>query len=331
MNVVDQIITQAHQQNPILGGLLGVLMDGGRVISTSEKISELLSMVPDVFFFEQRPLSDLKTFTDFSYKDLIFFENPSVDLLWNFSHISGAQVAVLSLAEFDASLSDYQVKEEDLRSALMSIRPLMGKVKEFHGDISFDGSRLRKGLFLDRDGVVIEDVSYIQNPDQVKIAPGVVSALKKARELDYQIFIVTNQSGLGRGLYNFSSYEKVNHRMLQLLANEGVFIDEVVKAPYFEKSQYASGLVRKSLRKPRPGMIHSVAAKFRIDLTSSIMVGDKATDLMAAAVSGIEKCFLMKTSNAEEEHKSWRYWPVVSRTKVGLRLPEIKSLEEIFQ
>ena len=53
MNVVDQIITQAHQQNPILGALLGVLMDGGRIVSTSSQTSELLSMVPDVFFFEQ--------------------------------------------------------------------------------------------------------------------------------------------------------------------------------------------------------------------------------------------------------------------------------------
>lgn len=55
MNVVDQVISQAHQQNPILGGLLGVLMDGGRIISTSEKISELLSMVPDIFFLRAAP------------------------------------------------------------------------------------------------------------------------------------------------------------------------------------------------------------------------------------------------------------------------------------
>jgi len=330
VNAVDQLIVESFKKNPILGVLLGVLMDGGRVVSTGPVASELLSLVPDILFFEQRDPGAISWFEDFSVKDLIFVENQSVDFLWQLARSTGAQVVLLSNAPSDESLVDYRCEEKDLRSALLNLKPTFERLKEFKGQIHFDGSRLNKGLFLDRDGVLIEDLGYVKDPQDVHLLKGVVAGLKKARELDYRLFVVTNQSGIGRGFFNFSTYEKVNQRMLQLLADQGVFIDKVVPAPYFEGSQYASGLVRKSLRKPRPGMIHSVVADFRIDLSQSIMVGDKARDLMAAAVGGISKCYLYKTKTSDEEQKSWRYWPLISRTGMDLALPEIRQLEEVF-
>ena len=316
MNVVDQIITQAHQQNPILGALLGVLMDGGRIVSTSSQTSELLSMVPDVFFFEQKDLSNddqIVSLSDYGSKDLIFIENNSVDLLWKIAHTTGAQIALFSNIGSDPSLCDYILEEKDLRSALMNIRPLQEKLKNFKGQVSFDGSRLNKALFLDRDGVVIEDKGYVQNPDDVKLIAGAVQALKHARSLGYRLIIITNQSGIGRGMFNFSTYEKVNDRMLELLAAQGLVIDKVVKAPYFEKSQYASGLVRKALRKPRPGMFHEAVAEFRIDISQSILIGDKARDLMSGAVCGVQKLFLMDSDQSSDEMNAWKQWPLRSR------------------
>lgn len=316
MNAVDQIISRAHEENPILGALLGVLMDGGRIVSSSSRISELLSMVPDVFFFEQKDLSadNLGFFSDYDAKDLIFIdENASVDMLWDISHRTGAQVALFSQIGSDEALCDYILEEKDLRSALMNIRPLFEKLKVFKGQVSLDGSRLNKALFLDRDGVVIDDKGYIQNPEDVELVPEIIPLLKHARSLGYRLMIVTNQSGIGRGMFNFSSYDKVNERMLQLLSQSGVVIDRVVKAAYYDKSKYASGLVRKSLRKPRPGMFHSVVAEFGIDLSSSVMVGDRARDLMAAAVSGVRRMYLVESKDLVQESQAWGQWPLRSR------------------
>jgi D-glycero-D-manno-heptose 1,7-bisphosphate phosphatase len=213
----------------------------------------------------------------------------------------------------DPSLCDYIIEERNLRSALMEIKPLFEKLKGFKGEISFDGSRLNKCLFLDRDGVVIEDVEYIKDPNQVRLVPKMINVLKAAREKGYRLVIVTNQSGIGRGMYNWGVFEKVNDRMLELLAAEGVVIDRILMSAYFENSQYASGIARKSLRKPRPGMIHTVSAELRIDLAASIMVGDRARDLMAAAVAGIQKLFLMSSKDSAQELNQWQHWNLRSR------------------
>ena len=90
----------------------------------------------------------------------------------------------------------------------------------------------------------------------------------------------------------------------------------------FAGSQYASGLVRKSLRKPRPGMFHEAVAEFRIDVSQSIMVGDKSLDLMAGAVAGIQKVFLLDSEKYPDEMNTWKQWPLRSRfeTKESMTL-----------
>jgi histidinol-phosphate phosphatase family protein len=330
MSSVDQILAQASQENPILGALLGVLLDGGRIVSTGDVSENILNMFPGLFFFERRSVEDVHDLAQLTERDLVFIENLSVDQIWNLSKITGAQLVLVAEKSLDATLVDYQIHEKDVRSALMGMGAIWQKLQPFRQSFYLDGPRENAGLFLDRDGVVIKDIEYIHDPNLVELMPDLVSALKKARELNHRIFIITNQSGLGRGMFQWSQYEAVTMKIQELLAREGLFVDRIVKSPFYEKSVLASGLVRKSLRKPRPGMIHMLAKEFRIDLSKSILVGDCARDLMSGALAGIHKVHLLKSSRTQEELKLWKEWPLISRAQVDLKKVEISSLKEIF-
>ncbi|MGZ5279648.1 MAG: D-glycero-alpha-D-manno-heptose-1,7-bisphosphate 7-phosphatase, partial [Pseudobdellovibrionaceae bacterium] len=196
---------------------------------------------------------------------------------------------------------------------------------------SFDGPRENPALFLDRDGVVIEDIDYIREANQVKIRPDVREVIEKARQKNFRIVIVTNQSGIGRGMISWEQYDQVTLKMQSLLAKDGLFVDRIMRAPFYEQSILPEGLVRRSLRKPRPGMIHLAASELRIDLGQSILVGDTATDLMAGVLAGIPKVYLLKSHRTSEELKKWREWPLLSRSSVGLASIEISSLGEVFK
>ncbi len=328
MNAGDQILSEAFRQNPILGGLLASIFDGGRIICTGPQVEMLFSMVPEHVIFEKIDLQNLHTVSDFGVKDLIFVENASVDLLWNLSHKTGAQIALMTDSLKEPSLADFTFPEKDLRSALFDIGKLLQQLQSLKGQISMEGSRLNRALFLDRDGVLIEDTGYVRDPSNVRLLPGVPEALRRARELGYFLIVISNQSGIGRGTVKWAEYEKVTHRMQDLLVKEGIFLDRIMRAPFYESSQFASGLVRRSLRKPRPGMIHSVINEFRVDLENSIFVGDSAVDLMTASLAGVGSAYLMQSEKTKDELQKWIQWPLLGRTKWGQNIPQIRELSD---
>lgn len=328
MNLADQIISNACSENPIKGLLLSTFLDGGRFVTTGDKISELLGLIPESLIFERRELNLPAGFSDFSAKDLILVESTQVDQIWNLSRYTSAQIALMGDSSMDPALIDLVFREGDLRSALIQIQKDVEVLKGLKGQVHLDGSPLNKALFLDRDGVLIKDTGYVDDPAKVKILNHVVEGLRAAREKGYLLIVVTNQSGIGRGMIHWSQYEKVSHKMLQLLADEGVFIDKIIRAPYYEKSQFASGLVRRGLRKPRSGMILSALGELRVDVTQSILIGDSATDLKAGAMAGISKLYLMESEKAESELAQWKQWPLLSRALRDSQLGRIRQISE---
>jgi D-glycero-D-manno-heptose 1,7-bisphosphate phosphatase len=134
---------------------------------------------------------------------------------------------------------------------------------------------------------------------------------------------------LGRGYYDWQAYDQVTRRLQELLAQEKSYVDQIVKAPYYEKSQFSYGLSRRNLRKPRPGMFHAVVEDLGIDLSSSILVGDSASDLMAADLAGVGKAFLFDSPRKDQELQKWRQWPLLSRSKLGVQIPVIARFSEI--
>jgi D-glycero-D-manno-heptose 1,7-bisphosphate phosphatase len=138
------------------------------------------------------------------------------------------------------------------------------------------------GLFLDRDGTLIEDPGYVSDPAEVRLIPGVPAALKRFREAGYALVVVTNQSGIGRGYYTWDDYESVAARLDELLAAEGVAFDAVLACGHAPDEGCG-------WRKPAPGMIREAAALLALDLGRSFLVGDKLSDLQAAAAGGLPR------------------------------------------
>ncbi|MBS1371046.1 MAG: D-glycero-beta-D-manno-heptose 1,7-bisphosphate 7-phosphatase [Lentisphaeria bacterium] len=149
---------------------------------------------------------------------------------------------------------------------------------------------MNKAFFLDRDGVVNEEVDYLSDPDQVVILPGVAPALRRLREAGFLAVVVTNQSGVARGMYGEADVLAVHERIRELLAAEGAGIDRFYYCPHHAK--YGSPC---SCRKPQPGMLLAACRDLDIDPARSAMVGDRLSDVAAGRAAGCRACYLVKT------------------------------------
>ena len=157
---------------------------------------------------------------------------------------------------------------------------------------------MNRALFLDRDGVINDDLGYVHKQKDVIFLPGIFELVKKAKSLNYLVVIVTNQAGIGRGYFTVAQFNKLTEWMKKnFLENDG-FIDAVYYCPYHPTEGLGSYKIDSSLRKPYPGMIKKAAIDLDIDLSASIMVGDNLTDMQAGESAGINKLFLYgKKSN----------------------------------
>lgn len=150
-----------------------------------------------------------------------------------------------------------------------------------------------KALFLDRDGVINIDTGYVYKISQFKFQEGIFDLCKLALDRGYLIIIVTNQAGIGRGLYSQSDFFALTNWMLDEFSCKGVDIANVYYCPYHPFA--GIGLYKRSSydRKPNPGMIISAAIDFGLDLKASIMIGDKESDVIAAHSAGIINSILI--------------------------------------
>lgn len=156
-------------------------------------------------------------------------------------------------------------------------------------------------LFLDRDGVIVEEVGYLARSEDVKIVDEAAVAIRLANELSICVVVVTNQSGIGRGLFGWDDFERVQHRISELLALKGAHLDLVVACAYHQDGIGEFCKVDHPWRKPNNGMLIAGANCLRANLSRSLMVGDKVTDLEAARASGVGKGILVRTGYGAAE------------------------------
>jgi histidinol-phosphate phosphatase family protein len=146
-------------------------------------------------------------------------------------------------------------------------------------------------VFCDRDGTLIDDVPYLADPEGVRIIDDAVVALRGARAAGYEVVIVTNQSGVARGLISPDQLAAVNRRVLDGLSERGIDVRDVRACIHGPDDGCAC-------RKPLPGMITAAAAALDIDLGRSVMVGDAERDVRAGEVAGVGLNWLLGADTA---------------------------------
>lgn len=134
-------------------------------------------------------------------------------------------------------------------------------------------------LFLDRDGTINVEREYLSDPGQLELLPGAAAAIAAANQANVPVIVVTNQSGVARGMFPESRIAEVHDRLDQLLAEQQASIDAYYYCPHHPKSASAQYRHNCECRKPRAGMLFAAAAEFGMDLRESVMIGDKASDL----------------------------------------------------
>ena len=146
----------------------------------------------------------------------------------------------------------------------------------------------RPGAFLDRDGVLIVDCGYPHRPDQLVLIPGAAEAVKRLNDAGYVVVIVTNQSGVARGLFSEETMHGFNALLVARLAEAGARIDAVYAAPH-----HAEAVDERYRhpdhpdRKPNPGMLLKAIAEHDLDPARSLMIGDQPSDMEAARRAGV--------------------------------------------
>jgi D-glycero-D-manno-heptose 1,7-bisphosphate phosphatase len=160
---------------------------------------------------------------------------------------------------------------------------------------------LNKAIFLDRDGVVNKEVNYLHKTNNFEFTNGIFNACKHFTNLDYKLIIVTNQSGIARGFYSDSDYEKLNQWMINQFKSHDILILDSFHCPHLPQAMC-------SCRKPKPGMLISAKNKYKISMSESWMIGDKASDMEAAVSAKISNTiFLMDSHNTDEPLENAKY------------------------
>ena len=153
-----------------------------------------------------------------------------------------------------------------------------------------------RALFLDRDGVVNIEVGYLHRAEDVRFVDGIFSLCRTAATLGYRLVVVTNQAGIARGFYTEADFHTLMEFMRGKLRAEGVELDAVYFCPFHP--EHGTGVYKREHedRKPGVGMLRRGAQEFGVELTESVMVGDRCSDIAAANSANLRQAFLIRST-----------------------------------
>jgi len=152
-------------------------------------------------------------------------------------------------------------------------------------------------VFLDRDGTLIAEKNYLSKIEDVSVYPNAVAALKRLQDAGFKLFIVSNQSGVGRGYFTLADVDRVNRHVSAIFAQGGVRFDKIYIASE-APDQPSRG------RKPSPQFLFDARDEFGLDLSRSYVIGDKLIDLECGWNAGVKKSLLVRTGYGAELEKS---------------------------
>jgi len=156
---------------------------------------------------------------------------------------------------------------------------------------------MKKAAFLDRDGVINNEVHYLHRIEDFVYTFRCKDALRSLNKAGFDICIITNQSGIARGLFTLEQYNELTDWLLSDLKNDGIEVLEIMHCPHHSYAILEEFRINCGFRKPNPGMINYLVAKYGFNLDASIIVGDKLSDIDAGRLAGVRSRFLVKTGH----------------------------------
>ena len=168
-------------------------------------------------------------------------------------------------------------------------------------EVSASCNRGGPALFLDRDGVVVEEADYLRRIEDVAICPAAAVVISAANANAIPVVLVTNQSGIGRGYYGWAEFCAVQEAIQSAIAHEGAHFDAVYACPHHRDGQGDFAHPDHPARKPNPGMLQRAAAALDIDMARSWLVGDHASDIEAAKRAGLAGALHVLTGHGPGE------------------------------
>lgn len=162
----------------------------------------------------------------------------------------------------------------------------------------------RRALLLDRDGVINVNFGYVHTPEATEWVAGIFDLCRVAQAAGYGLVVVTNQAGIGRGLYSEAQFSEYTLWMMNELKSRGVDLLRVYYCPHHPVAGLGAYRVECECRKPQPGMILAAAADLGIDLSESVMIGDKPSDMLAAHAAGVGCCIQIESGESDSERRN---------------------------
>lgn len=161
-------------------------------------------------------------------------------------------------------------------------------------------------LFLDRDGVIIQEKEYISKPTDVELLPGIVELIHYARRLGMAVVEITNQAGIGRGYSGWAEFIAVENAVTAVLGQNGAEMDAVFACPFHPQAEGAYRVADHPWRKPNAGMLLEAAKLLNLALPKSVLVGDKGSDQCAARAAGLAFGVHVLTGHGAAEEEASR-------------------------
>ncbi len=159
----------------------------------------------------------------------------------------------------------------------------------------------RPALFLDRDGVIVEDTHYLGRPDDMRMLAGAAAAIAQCNGLGIAVVLVSNQSGIARGLYDWEGFAAVQAALSEALTRAGARLDAVFACAHHADGRAPFNVADHPWRKPNPGMIVAAAEQMQLDLSRSWIVGDRASDIAAGSAARLAGGILVSARDDDPE------------------------------
>ena len=184
-----------------------------------------------------------------------------------------------------------------------------------------------RAVFIDRDGTLNEDIGYVSAPDELVIYPWAAEAVRMINESGLLTIVITNQSGIARGMYSEATLGSIHSRMIEELASKGARIDAVYYCPHHPDVGDARYRTACDCRKPRTGMLDRAAREHDVDLAQSFVIGDKASDMKLAENAGA-RAALVLTGYGRETLAHPDRWPCAPEIVAENLLEAVKQILE---